>query len=157
MSEKEIRRIIQEVCSDLDRHARLRALASKGVRKLVLPAVVGAGLALGGCVESRSLYGVPMPDGKVAADAKASKKDGKVGSDLAPVYMAPDKGVAKVDSGPQVDYMAPDKGATKVDTGPMPPYMAPDVGTDKKDKGPDGAGPNPLYMASMPKRGPRQS
>ncbi len=119
--------------------------------------MVGAGLALGsagGCVESRALYGIPVPDGQVS-DGKVSA-DKTVRNDFSPVYMAPDKGsvdAAKVDLSPKVDYMAPD---ASVDLPPTPPYMAPDVGP-KKDKGPDGSGPNPLYMASMPKERPSQS
>ena len=159
MSEKEIRRIIQEICADLDRHARM--VARQG-RKVVLPAVVGASLALGGCDRSvRMMYGVPGPDGGKIKDKGAVKedglstKDGKVAkdskaiSDLAPVYMAPDKG-------PQVDYMAPDAATADLpptppymapDAGVQPPYMAPDVGSPSKDLKSEDAGPTPLYMA----------
>lgn len=165
MSEKEIRRVIEEICADLDRHARL--LARSGVRKVVLPAVVGASLALGGCDRSvRALYGVPTPDGGKVKDTGA--RDGKVTpdkkmiNDLAPVYMAPDSGVdaAEVDQGPQVDYMAPDKGPTPPymapDKGVVPPYMAPDKGAIPPymapDVGPDSSGPTPLYMSPQPSK-----
>ena len=40
MSEKEIREIIRSVCGNLDR------LALQGIRRVVLPAALGAGLAL---------------------------------------------------------------------------------------------------------------
>jgi hypothetical protein len=148
MSEKEIRRIIQEICADLDRHARM--VARQG-RKVVLPAMVGASLALGGCDRSaRMMYGVPTPDGGKIKDKGAAKEDGlattdgkvatdsKAISDLAPVYMAPDAAIA--DLPPTPPYMAPDAGV-------QPPYMAPDVGRPSKDLKSEDAGPTPLYMA----------
>lgn len=164
MSEKEIRRIIKEVCADLDRHASIRALALKGARKVVLPAMLGAGLALGGCTETRMMYGVPMPDGQVMDSQVA---DGKVvGAEAGTpdaIYMAPDAGIAdmaqKTDTGPQIDYMAPDAAVKPPDGLPIPPYMAPnpDKGQMKEDGGSDYSGPKPLYMASIPKEGPKHS
>lgn len=161
MSEKEIRRIIEEICADLDRHARM--LASKGVRKVVLPAVVGASLAVGGCDRVVTpVYGVPAPDSGKVQDKGVVKKDGKVPADLQPVYMAPDRGQAKTDNGAQPDYMAPD---ARADLPPLPPYMAPDKGTIPgpdagptppymaPDVGPDKSGPTPLYMSPQPKDG----
>jgi len=151
MSEKEIRRVIEEICADLDRHARI--LATRGVRKVVLPAVVGASLALGGCDRAvRMMYGVPVPDGGKVKDKGTAKKDGKVPADLWPVYMAPDRGPTKTDKGAQPDYMAPD---ARADLPPTPPYMAPDAGPTPPymapDVGPDKTGPTPLYMGPQPK------
>ena len=129
MSEREIRDILRDVCTDLDRHSRW--IVRNGVRKIVFPTVLGASLALSGC-DSRSTpeYAAPLPDGQVT-EAGATSEGGMV-------YMAPDKG-------PLPPYQAPDKGPTPpyqapgldsggqpeyaaADAGPMPPYQAPDKG-----------------------------
>lgn len=126
MSEKQIRDILRDVCADLEEHSR--RVVRSGIRKVVLPTVLGAGLALGGCdLGNESDYGAPMPqpDGlykEAGVDAELS--DGIVGKDVA-IYSAPDAIYAapdlkKVDAGPSEDYQAPDAG------GPQPDYMAPD-------------------------------
>ncbi len=127
MSEKQIREILRDVCADLERHSR--RVVRSGVRKVVLPTVLGAGLALGGCdLGNESDYGAPnpKPDGLYKeAGVDAIKGDGIVGKDVA-VYSAPDAvysapmDMKKVDAGPTEDYQAPDAGAAQ------PDYMAPD-------------------------------
>ena len=124
MSEKQIRDILRDVCADLERHSR--RVVRSGVKKVVLPTVLGAGLALGGCdLGGESDYGAPMPDGYYKeASVDAKQADGIVGKDVA-IYSAPDAIYAapdlqKVDAGPSEDYQAPDAG------GPQPDYMAPD-------------------------------
>jgi hypothetical protein len=120
MSEKQIREILKDVCADLEQHSR--RVVRSGVRKVVLPTVLGAGLALGGCdLGSESDYGAPMPDGYYKeAGVDKGKSDGIVGKDVA-VYSAPDAIYAapmdgqadtkkKPDNGAQPDYMAPDGG-----------------------------------------------
>jgi outer membrane murein-binding lipoprotein Lpp len=96
MSEKETRRLLQRICEDLDRYARL-------ARKLVLPTTLGAGVALAGCGDSTT----PKPDsarGDVAKTdalkADASKADAKADTlkadlkkwdqEIPKPYMAPD-------------------------------------------------------------------
>ena len=140
MSEKQIRDILRDVCADLDRHSR--RVVRDGVRKLVLPTVLGAGLALTGCDarENVPLYGVPADVGVEA------------GLDVFP-YMAPDAGprdqkVEPAEAGaPDLMYGVADQ--VPADTVPPPPdgppvlpYMAP----DSKPQPPD-AGAQPPYMA----------
>ena len=145
MSEKQIRDILRDVCADLDRHSR--RVVRGGVRKIVLPAVLGAGLALTGC-DSVQLYGIPD-----ANPPEAGTKDGGVeaGLDVFP-YMAPDAGprdqkVEPAEAGaPDLMYGVADQ--VPADTMPPPdgppvlPYMAP----DSKPQPPD-AGAQPPYMA----------
>jgi len=97
MSELEVRSRIKQLCEELDRKAR----------RLVVPAVLGAGLLMsGGCSDDSG------PD---------------------PAYGMPAYGVppveAGVDVGGQPEYMAPgpDGAVTdaKIDTGPMSEYMGP--------------------------------
>jgi len=107
MSEKEIRRIIRETCAYLDRHAR----------KAVYPAMLGAGLALGGCGDDMD---------KPAADA---------GADMGPDAVIPrDAGVY---SAPDVMYMAPGPDRGKFLDGIIPQdrkvYGIPDVGSKYLD------------------------
>lgn len=135
MSEKQIRDILRDVCADLDRHSRY--VVHQGVRKLVLPTVIGASLALSGC-DSRNVpeYAAPAPDAQVT-EAGADQGGGAL-------YMAPDGMVYMApDSGAQPPYMAP-----PFDTGAIPPYMAPDKGGQPEymAPGPDG-GPQPDYQA----------
>lgn len=166
MSEKQIRDILRDVCSDLDRHSR--RVVRDGVRKIVLPTVLGAGLALSGCsdddVVKKDMVGVEAgmlyagPDAGPLDKGPDPKKDGAVDDagkgdvgtpDAGPIppYMAPEGGTL---------YMAPD--AAPADTGPVPPYMAPEGGMlymapDSKPMPPDG-GPMPPYMAPPDKGTP---
>lgn len=114
MSEREIRRIIRETCAYLDRQAR----------KAVYPAVIGAGLAMGGCGEDAD-----KPTADAGPDAVIPRDVG--------IYSAPD-----------AIYMAPDRG--KYLDGIIPRdyavYGIPDI--KKTDKG--GA---PEYAAPMPDKG----
>jgi hypothetical protein len=127
MSEREMRQVLASLCNDLDRRAKA---LGRGLKKVMLPAALGAGLALGagGCSDDSQ----PAPND---AGIEASVKD--IGAMDNALYMAPD---AKADLGPQPPYMAPD-GATpppedaaaadtavQKDAGPVPPYMAPDMG-----------------------------
>lgn len=160
MSEKQIRDILRDVCSDLDRHSR--RVVRQGVRKIVLPTVLGAGLALSGCGDDVVKKDTsPLTEAGVEAGVEAGP------ADLA--YMGPDAGPpdgpAKKQDGkvvqdgvgaPDMAYMVPDAG--KVDKGPMPPYMAPEGGMlymapDSKAIPPDG-GPMPPYMAPPDKGAP---
>ena len=88
MSESEIRAVLREVCDELDRRTR----------QLLLPAIVGAGLALAGCGEDRPApaYGAPAY-GVIHLDGSVERI---VGADRA-VYAAP------LYSAPQPEYMAP--------------------------------------------------
>ena len=119
MTEKEIREVIRELCEDLDRRAR-RAVKD-GLRKVVLPSMLGAGLALApaGC-DDRA---VPGTDQKVVPRADAAYGvpfDGRVKTDdsgAIPPYMAPD-------AGPQPEYMRASGRGRPVSRA----YMAPDAG-----------------------------
>ncbi len=95
MSEKEIRRIIGEVCGQLDRQAR----------RAVGPVVIGAGLTLGGCVvdDPTPVYGYPTPDSRPMVDAGT---DGLIPRDFA-IYSAPDA----VYMAPWPDGSTQDRGA----------------------------------------------
>lgn len=131
MTEKEIREVIRELCEELDRGAR--RVVRQGMRKVVLPSMLGAGLALSACSEPASVYSVPPRDG--GADRAA---DGKVGSPEGVLYGVPwDQKVIKED------------GKAKVDLGPMPPYMAPEAGPQPEYMAPDDAGPQTLYAAPL--------
>lgn len=110
MTELEIREILATVCRDLDQCAR------RVVRKVVVPSVLGAGLALGGCT-----------------DREPAPTDGAVTSEMGPVYGAPDAAYMGPDAGPIPPYMAPDGWAQPLyaapapdGTAPQPDYMAPD-------------------------------
>jgi hypothetical protein len=119
MTEKEIRDILREAFAELDRRA---ARASRSVKKVVIPTMVGAGLALGagGCGHRN----IPQQDGAVMeasakSDAKQQKKKQKQDFGYpVPPYSAPqvDQGVAPP---PQPDYMAPMYGS---------PFPEPDGG-----------------------------
>lgn len=131
MSEREIRNIIRDVCTDLDRHSRW--VVRNGVRKIVFPTLIGASLALSGC-DSRSTpeYMAPLPDGQVT----------EAGTDTGPVYMAPDKGPLPPYMAPDgMVYQAPDSGSqpeyAAADAGPLPPYQAPDKGPQPDYQAPE--------------------
>ncbi|MFH1130817.1 MAG: hypothetical protein V1754_05740 [Pseudomonadota bacterium] len=123
MSEKEIRATVRQICEDLDKRARY--LARNGIRKVVLPAVLGAGLAISGCGDETTvpLYGVPPAEAGVEAGVdQGIDTSVDAATDLLPLpeaaaaYMGPDAGT---DLGPIPPYMAPPDGM-------MPAYMAPD-------------------------------
>jgi hypothetical protein len=113
MSEKEIRGILKELCDDLDRRFRGK------IRKVVLPAALGAGVALSAaCGDQVTLYAGPPPGNDMALEAGAQ-----------PEYMAPDPADMGVDVQPIGEMgilyagPSPDLG---IDNGPQPDYMAPD-------------------------------
>lgn len=134
MSEREMRQVLASLCNDLDRRAKA---LGRGLKKVMLPAALGAGLALGagGCSDDSG----SAKDAQVEASVKdVGVTDNAVymapdaGMDLPPVppYMAPDSATPPADSGVDVPgalYMAPDAGSSS-DMGPVPPYMAPDSG-----------------------------
>jgi hypothetical protein len=146
VTEREIRRIIAEVCSELDRRAR-------AVGRVVGPSVVGASLALGiaGCDDrSAPLYSAPAPDGKL--DVKKTADGGP--GDVRPHWEYPPMPPYGVPN-PDAAYMGPfpdlavKKDTLKLDKGPpVPPYMAPDVGPPTPDyMVPFDGGVAPLYTA----------
>lgn len=152
MREREMREVLATVCDELDRRAR--RLLRDGVRKVVMPAALGAGLALGGgCDTDR-----PVNTGDAATDGAPARDRGPQMGDLAPVYMGPDAGLLYMgpDAGPP-----PADGAQPADLGvdgrladlPMPPYMAPEAGLlyMAPDAGKVDMGPLPPYMAPPPK------
>ena len=104
MSEREIRAILREALEELDRRA------GRVVRKVVIPTVIGASLALGagGCGQ-RAVQ--PGDDGSVADtgavyDDSGNKK--KTDGGALPPYMAPDVDLGTdVMPPPTPDYMAP--------------------------------------------------
>lgn len=52
MTERDIREAIRATCNELDEGARQREVAQhRGLRRALLPALVGAGLAVAGCSE----------------------------------------------------------------------------------------------------------
>jgi hypothetical protein len=115
MTEKEIREVIRELCEELDERAR------RMVKKVVLPTMLGAGLALSvGACGDRTAPG---------------KQDVISAADMAygvPLYMAPSdyRPADHFVGGPDMAYRAPDReprldGKPKPDLGPIPPYMAP--------------------------------
>ena len=137
MTEKEIREVIRELCDELDQSAR--RMVKQGLRKVVLPTVLGAGLALsvGGCGD-RTTPG--------QQDHHVSAADMAYG---VPMYMAPmDRGPDKVPQ-PVFEYgvQHPDYNLGKQDHGPTPPYMPPFV--DKSQAKIDG-GSAILYSVVMP-------
>ena len=122
MSEKEIRRLLQTVCVELDQRAK--AILKQGVHKVVLPTVLGAGLALSsGCDLPDSVYGSPIP----IADVGPTSEMG-----MGMLYMAPDWLSGPKDAGVEKDGIA-EAGIAQdasLDAIIAPPYSAPDVGTD---------------------------
>jgi hypothetical protein len=103
MSELEIRAILREALNELDRRA------GRVVRKVVLPSMIGASLALGagGCGQ-RAVQ--PSEDGSVADTGAVYDDSGrkKVDMGFLPSYMAPpiDQG-SDIIPPAQPDYMAP--------------------------------------------------
>ena len=144
MTEQEIRRIIRDVCSDLDR--RVWDPVRGTFRKVVVPTMLGTGMALTACGSQghRGGGGQAIVDSGTAQDSGGGDTD----AGAMPEYMAPDdaggaEDAGEPDAGPEPLYMAPD------DAGPAPEYMAPDAGPQPDDAGPqpDDAGPQPEYMA----------
>lgn len=174
MTEREIREVIRELCEELDRGAR--RVIKESMRKVVMPSMLGAGLALsaGACSDKAvPAYGVPdkwavPPPGDAygvpfdrrivqSTDNKITTPDKKVAMpDAAYGLPPPDQGL-KRDLGPVAPpYMAPDDSgpfplyAVPTEAGPVPPYMAPDVGPPQVDyMAPDDGGAAPLYAAPM--------
>ena len=107
MAERKIRATIRDICARLDRRA-----GRTSVRSAVVPAFVGAGLAMAGCA------GTVETDGRSGSGGAGSGGAGAFAG-FQPVYGAPD------DGGPPIDaaYMAPD---AATDAGGQPEYMAPD-------------------------------
>jgi len=142
MSEKEIRGLLRTICDRLDQRAR------RVTRKVVVPSMLGASLALSGCGDGRAVPG-----------------DGQVVSEAAPVYAAPmdarppeagpapDAGPIPVDGRPVEVGPAPDSIYQAPDAGPIPPYLAPDAGPQPDYLAPD-VGPVPLYLGPPPDGAP---
>jgi hypothetical protein len=113
MNEREIRDLLATIRADLDRGLRL-------VRKAVIPAAVGAGLALGACSdEGASIQPDSMKPDTAMVDAGAGDKG--PADDKGPT---PDQNVA--------DGSTPDQKVTPDilphwEFLPPPPYMAPDA------------------------------
>ena len=77
MTEREIREVIRELCDELDQGAR--RVMQKGLRKVILPAMLGAGLALsaGGCGDRQPIP--PQIDrGTVAPYGAINPYDGTI-------------------------------------------------------------------------------
>ena len=171
MSEKEIRSVLRSLCEDLDRRAR-RAMRS-GMRNVVMPAALGAGLALSGCSDDSSTtidsgktdvaiadagaenvqppYMAPDAALYAAPDVRLDTAPDATGSEMGILYSAPD--------GLQPPYMAPDSAVgpemgllyMAPDGGVVPPYMAPDSSaTDASTTVPE---TGLLYMAPGPDAG----
>ena len=119
MTEREIRRVIAEVCAELDRRARA----------LLVPSILGAGLMLGGCGDrdtptdggAQPAYGVPPKDARIELGpmplyAPPPPHDGRIERGTIPPYMAPD--VAP----PAPEYIAPnpDGGMAGLYSAPAP-------------------------------------
>lgn len=139
MSEREIREVLRSVCEDMDRRAR-RAVRG-GVRKVVMPAVLGAGLALGGGCSDDDIdkkQDASVSDGQVKDGAGDGVVPGPDAAYFAPdsiVYMGPDAGPPTPDLGPgnpDLAYMAPPADGFAPDAGPQIDYMAPDAAPKKK-------------------------
>ena len=109
MSESEIRRVIEAVCAELDRKAR----------RVVFPAVMGAGIFIGGCGDDDGIkhprdmspvYGVDIGVLDTRPADRGKVIDGFIPRDAA-IYGVPDVRImdaAEIDKGPQIEYMAPD-------------------------------------------------
>lgn len=125
MTEKEIRGILHKVLADWDRRA------ARVVRKVVVPAALGVGLALSGCGD-RSVS--PTTDAKPPILTEAGQPVyldfGPAPAYMAPLYAAPQPEYAapqpepdaSITPPPQPDYAAPMYG------GPFPPPVEPDGG-----------------------------
>ena len=137
MTEKTIRSLIREICDELD----VRRLG-----KIVLPTVLGAGLALAGCSDDSNgktdtvtrmdagRDGVGSPEGAYFAPDVYRKDratvDLKKDSPMA-AYGVPDlikKVDVKADTGKKIDgLIGPLYAPPFTDAGPTPDYMAPDM------------------------------
>lgn len=101
MTEKQIRDILHDALAELDRRAR----------KVILPSMLGVGLALSGCGDRA----VTWSDGQAAAAEAGTQPDSGVALPDAelpdmgfpvPPYMAPEPD-AQITPPPQTDYAAP--------------------------------------------------
>lgn len=96
MTEKQIREMLHDALAELDRRAR----------KVILPSMLGVGLALSGCGDRA----VTWSDGQAAAsEAGAGLDQGVALPDIGfpiPPYMAPEPD-AQITPPPQTDYAAP--------------------------------------------------
>lgn len=117
MSEREIRSLLRTICDRLDERAR------RVTRKVVVPSVLGASLALSGCGDGRpvSTDAKVVTEAAPTGDAYLGASDAAYGAPLDGWPLPPDQ--AAPDAGPQPDYLAPD-------AGPVPLYM----GTPPPDK-----------------------
>lgn len=146
MTEKEIREVIRELCEELDRGAR--RVIKEGMRKVVMPSMLGAGLALSaGACSDKAVPAYGVPDRWIVHspnDAYGVPFDVGVADKEPP----PDQKVALPDAA--YGLPPPDQGL-KRDLGPVaPPYMAPDVGPPQVDyMAPDDAGGAPVYAVPM--------
>lgn len=141
MSEKEMRGLLGEVCRELERRARMT------LKKVALPAALGASLALGGCSDDSTTppdagadvqrsdsntrdsatakdRGAPNDstthhDGAGMADVGARADTGDIDMGSAPEYAAP------VDGGPGPLYAVVSPDAGRIDSGPTTDYAAP--------------------------------
>lgn len=120
MSEKEIRSTVRNICAELDR--RVRWLASKSIRKVILPVAFGTGLAVsGGCSDQ----------GGISVDCQLCGDDAyypDAGTDISfdsPAYMAPDATI-DLPCGGGCDIDNPDASIDIFYPAPDAAYMAPD-------------------------------
>ena len=124
MSEQEVRAIARAVCAELDR--RVRDAVRGGLRRVALPAALGAGLTLGGCLEpvgqTFSAYGAPGP----APDADVgSVEDVVPPADTA--YAGPDPADVLPPAYDAYGVPFPDEADEDAQVPPAEPlYMAPD-------------------------------
>jgi hypothetical protein len=125
MSEREIRSLLRIICDELDVRA---AKAGRLARKVVLPTMIGAGMALsGGCDDG----GTVKTDGIIAGVDAAYGVDMSMDAGPLPPYQAPDGTLYAAPDVGQADSTTTDGGEVdggKVDAGPQPPYTAPDAG-----------------------------
>jgi hypothetical protein len=139
MSEREIRKVLEQFCEDVDA-GRVKVSRMGRIRKLVTPPLLGLTLGMGVACESASDYGAPMPP--------------RDGGDIGAIadYMAPaDQYVPPTDmtdQGGWPDYMAPMDTVPPPTDGVAPPdltdqgavadYMGPMDTVPPTDKGSQG-------------------
>lgn len=120
MSEKEIRKLLQRACAELDRYARL-------AKKAMLPGAVGAGLAITGCASTPKPEAAPGPG---PTDSVQAVADAGVVEAPLPDQTA-DAGAAVVEEAPPVQVAdaapQPVKRERPPDYDIPKPYMAPDA------------------------------
>jgi hypothetical protein len=138
MSEKTIRAILRDICDELDQHAR--RVMTTGVRKIVLPSLLGAGVALSG---GAALSGcgndsdpikqdstvLPRADAAYGMPIRDMNKGERILSTMDSIYGSPlyDRGKGeRVLPGPDAAYGVPDA-ITKIDGGATSLYSAPDA------------------------------